>query len=86
MDEIGSSTSSLNRIINFKVLFMVTQFIGAAIIVLTIFLVYTALGGVGWTDLNLRFNLHPLLMTVGMVFLYGNCKRLFTLDDLCTTL
>ena len=62
---------------NFKVLYLVTQLVGATLVVLMISWIKIHLGGFGGsTDPKLEFNWHPLLMTFGMIFLYGNCKFL----------
>ena len=37
-------------------------------------IIFRYLGGLGWTDLGLKFHWHPLLMVFGMIFLYGNCE------------
>ena len=74
MDEIGSAPPQ--RIVNFRILYMITQMVGISIVVLTIALVFGDLGGVAWTmHPKLEFNWHPLLMVFGMIFLYGNCKN-----------
>ena len=33
-----------------------------------------SLGGFAWDGTSKEFNLHPLLMVCGLVFLYGECK------------
>lgn len=39
--------------------------------------VFIYLGGLSWSSTpEIQFNWHPLLMTIGMIYLYGNCKAL----------
>ncbi|XP_061389574.1 plasma membrane ascorbate-dependent reductase CYBRD1-like [Musca vetustissima] len=58
---------------NFKVLYVLTQLCGLTMIVLMGSWVGVHMGGVGGTDNPaLEFNWHPLLMTIGLIFLYGN--------------
>uniref|UniRef100_A0A1A9X0V7 Cytochrome b561 domain-containing protein n=1 Tax=Glossina brevipalpis TaxID=37001 RepID=A0A1A9X0V7_9MUSC len=58
---------------NFKVLFVLTQLIGLTMIVLMGCWIGVHMGGLAGTSYpDLEFNWHPLLMTVGLIFLYGN--------------
>ncbi|XP_011180565.1 plasma membrane ascorbate-dependent reductase CYBRD1 isoform X2 [Zeugodacus cucurbitae] len=58
---------------NFKVLYVVTQLCGLTMIILVGCWVGIHFGGVGGTDNpKLEFNWHPLFMTIGLLFLYGN--------------
>uniref|UniRef100_W8ART3 Cytochrome b reductase 1 n=1 Tax=Ceratitis capitata TaxID=7213 RepID=W8ART3_CERCA len=58
---------------NFKVLYVVTQLCGLTMIILVSCWVGIHLGGVGGTaNPKLEFNWHPLFMTIGLIFLYGN--------------
>ena len=38
------------------------------------------LGGFAWDGFNAQFNLHPLLMTIAMLFINGNGKSVGTID------
>lgn len=58
----------------FRLLYTVVQLIGLTLIVMMAVWVFVFLGGLGWTDPGIQFNWHPLMMTIGMIFLYGNCK------------
>ncbi|XP_018787867.1 PREDICTED: cytochrome b reductase 1 isoform X1 [Bactrocera latifrons] len=58
---------------NFKVLYLVTQLCGLTMIILVSCWVGIHFGGVGGTaNPQLEFNWHPLFMTIGLLFLYGN--------------
>ncbi|XP_034481799.1 cytochrome b reductase 1 isoform X2 [Drosophila innubila] len=60
-------------LINFKVLYVVTQLCGLTMIVLVGTWVGQHLGGLGGSaNPKLEFNWHPLFMTIGFIFLYGN--------------
>lgn len=60
---------------NFKVLYLVTQLCGITLIILIGSWIGIHLGGLGGSSAPaLEFNWHPLLMTIGLIFLYGNCK------------
>lgn len=70
MEEIGSSTRHL---VNFRLLYIISQLVGVVAIVLMICWIGIHLGGFAWTSQpGVQFNWHPLLMTIGMIFLYGN--------------
>lgn len=69
MDEIGESEPK----INFRLLYTITQAIGFLIIVLVLLWIEFYCDGLGWSSsVKLQFNWHPLLMTIGMIFLYAN--------------
>uniref|UniRef100_U5ETM5 Putative non-vertebrate eumetazoan cytochrome b n=1 Tax=Corethrella appendiculata TaxID=1370023 RepID=U5ETM5_9DIPT len=70
MEEIGGPSASLS---NFRILYLITQMVGGAIIILVGSWIGVHLGGLAWTRYpSIQFNWHPLLMVIGMVFLYGN--------------
>ena len=50
------------------------QAVGLLAVILTIHWVNHFKGGVVWgyTELGITFNWHPILMTLGLIFLYGN--------------
>jgi len=63
----------LKRFGGFKPIFITTQIVGIVIVILTG--VYTGYywGGFAWrSNPGIQFNWHPLLMTIGMLYLYGN--------------
>lgn len=63
---------------NFKVLFVLTQLIGLTMIVLMGCWIGVHMGGLaGTSNPSIEFNWHPLLMTIGLIFLYGNGKFSF---------
>ncbi|XP_063703213.1 plasma membrane ascorbate-dependent reductase CYBRD1 isoform X2 [Culicoides brevitarsis] len=69
MEEIGST----RNLVNFRLLYIISQLIGVVIIVLMISWIGIHLNGLAWTATpSVQFNWHPLLMTIGMIFLYGN--------------
>lgn len=72
MDEIGEHPRE--RLVNFRIIYMITQMVGITLIILMISWVSIYLGGVGLSTPQLEFNWHPILMTIGMIYLYGNCK------------
>ncbi|XP_030372365.1 cytochrome b reductase 1 isoform X2 [Scaptodrosophila lebanonensis] len=60
-------------LINFKVLYVVTQLCGLTMIVLVGTWIGEHFGGLAGTDNpKQEFNWHPLFMTIGFIFLYGN--------------
>jgi len=65
---------SQGRYVNFRLLYLITQLVGAAIIILIASWIGLHLGGFSWDYENPKvlFNFHPIFMTIGMVFLYGN--------------
>lgn len=74
MDEIGED-SRHQKLANFRLLYLILQMIGITIIILMFSWVFIFLGGVSWSATpGTQFNWHPLLMTIGMIYLYGNCK------------
>lgn len=63
----------LKRFGGFKPIFITTQIVGIVTIVLTGLFTGYYWGGFAWrSDPGLQFNWHPLLMTIGMIYLYGN--------------
>lgn len=73
MDQIGEpSTQNLE---GFNVLFGITEIFGVLLIILMLVWTTHYEGGFAWTsNPKLQFNWHPLLMTIGLVFLYANGK------------
>jgi len=62
-------------LINFKVLYVLTQLCGLTMIVLVGTWIGQHFGGLGGTsNPGLEFNWHPLFMTIGFIYLYGNCE------------
>lgn len=61
--------------VNFRIIYMVQHMVGITIVVLMGAWVSLFLGGLGIADPKLEFNWHPVLMTIGMVYMYGNCKQ-----------
>lgn len=57
--------------------YIVMQIFGITVVVLIFYWTLVYLGGLGWSSKpQLQFNWHPLLQTIGMIYLYGNCKSL----------
>lgn len=79
MDQIGES-SQRERLEGFDFLFYLTEAVGVLLIVLVGIWVFHFRGGLAWTsNPGLEFNWHPLLMTIGLVFLYANGNSLLLL-------
>lgn len=63
----------LKRISGFNTIFITAQIAGILSIVLTGLFTGHYWGGFAWrSNPGLQFNWHPFLMTIGMVYLYGN--------------
>jgi cytochrome b-561 len=64
------------KLVNFRILYLVTQLIGVFMIIFVALWIGIYLNGFGWDYDNtmVLFNWHPMLMSLGMVFLYGNCE------------
>lgn len=59
----------------FYPLFGITQVVGGLLCILVLVWSIVHRGGFGWSaNPPLQFNWHPLLMTIGMVYLFANCK------------
>lgn len=59
----------------FRILHGISVFLGIMLILLVLIWVFHFRGGVGWNKYPaLEFNWHPLLMVIGFVFLYAQCK------------
>lgn len=81
MDEIGGMTQDLS---NFNILYMITQLIGVSIVILMGSWVGLYLDGLAWTsNPKLQFNWHPIMMSIGMIFLYGNCNNFYYIYKRC---
>jgi len=54
--------------------FLLVEVIGLLAVIMTIYWVNHFKGGVVWgfTDMGIAFNWHPILMTLSLIFLYGN--------------
>ncbi|KAH8274985.1 hypothetical protein KR018_008385 [Drosophila ironensis] len=70
----GSSKPNMDpALINFKVLYVLTQLVGLTMVVLVGTWIGQHFGGLGGTsNPKLEFNWHPLFMTIGFIYLYGN--------------
>lgn len=60
--------------VNFRIIYMIQHMVGVTIIILMCAWVSLFLGGFGTSHPSIEFNWHPVLMTVGMVYMYGNCE------------
>ncbi|KPU77557.1 uncharacterized protein Dana_GF24874, isoform E [Drosophila ananassae] len=71
---LGSNKTNMDpALINFKVLYVLTQLVGLTMIVLVGTWIGQHFGGLGGTsNPKLEFNWHPLFMTIGFIYLYGN--------------
>lgn len=61
-------------------IYLLTQFIGITFVILTIIWAAVYLGLVVETSDIRLFNWHPILMGLGMIYIYGNCKFYFLLN------
>ncbi|KAH8365616.1 hypothetical protein KR093_002738 [Drosophila rubida] len=70
----GNNKSTMDpALINFKVLYVLTQLCGLTMIVLVGTWIGQHYGGLGGSsNPKLEFNWHPLFMTIGFIYLYGN--------------
>lgn len=62
-------------LINFQKLFVLTQLCGLVMILLMVIWIYQHLGGLSLNQdqhPNQHFNWHPLFMTIGFIYLYGD--------------
>ncbi|KAK0175777.1 hypothetical protein PV327_009500 [Microctonus hyperodae] len=77
----ASLTPITQKLEGFKFLLGLTEIVGIFLVILMIIWVTNFRGGFSWSDPNYVFNWHPVLMTIGLVFLYANgmliyrCKR-----------
>lgn len=71
-DEIGSSPDP-RALAKFTMGFIAVQVIGLIMVILVGTWMGNYRGGYGW-DVSTVFNYHPLFMTIGMIFLYGDGK------------
>jgi len=73
MEPIGSDRDETQRLSTFRFLYMIVQLIGLALIVSVSCWIFIFMGGLSWSSTpSIQFNWHPLLMTIGMIYLYGN--------------
>ncbi|KAI3388589.1 hypothetical protein SNEBB_003802 [Seison nebaliae] len=62
----------------FSILVVIAEVFGSLAIVLVSFWIWKYRGGLaGRSDLTREFNYHPLFMTIGLIFFYGNSILLF---------
>lgn len=77
MDETGGHQPVRDlhtTMVNFRIIYMIQHMVGVTIIILMCAWVSLFLGGFGTSHPSIEFNWHPVLMTIGMVYMYGNCK------------
>ncbi|XP_062550116.1 transmembrane ascorbate-dependent reductase CYB561-like [Armigeres subalbatus] len=57
---------------NFNIIYWITQLVGLAVVIMTGCWVGVHQGGVAWNEQpSIQFNWHSLLMTIGLIYLYG---------------
>lgn len=78
MEAIGDSVQG-QKLVNFRIFYLITQMVGITIIILMGAWISLFLGGFGWSTPSIEFNWHPMLMTIGMIYLFGNCKQALNL-------
>ncbi|XP_015594213.1 cytochrome b reductase 1 isoform X2 [Cephus cinctus] len=77
MDQVGETVQNQN-LKGFNLFLVITELVGALLILLVIIWTWYFRGGFAWTsDSGLQFNWHPLLMTIGLVFLYANAMLIY---------
>lgn len=73
MDQITESQTQSQSLEGFIPLLGLTEALGALLVILVLVWTTYFRGGFAWTSTpSLEFNWHPLLMTIGLVFLYAN--------------
>ena len=61
----------------FLQLFFSLQAVGTLLLALVLIWILNYCGNLGWSDHDERFNWHPLLLVLGMVYLSGNSLLIF---------
>lgn len=61
----------------FLKLYLALQICGMMMIGLAIIWIVKYNGGFSWSDIDLRFNFHPILMVLGMIYFSGNSLLAF---------
>lgn len=70
-DEIGSGPSDHTDLAHLTIGIIIAQVVGLAMVILGGIWMGKYHNGYGW-DVSTVFNYHPLFMTIGMIFLYGD--------------
>jgi cytochrome b-561 len=73
-DEIGSVPSDSTDLAHLTIGIIIAQIIGLIMVILVGVWMGVYRNGYGW-DVSTVFNYHPLFMTIGMIFLYGDGKN-----------
>lgn len=66
------------KLASFRLLYLIAQMVGVTVLILMTSWIYLYLGGLGFSDPSIEFNWHPILMTIGMIYLYGNSESLIS--------
>ncbi|XP_072158534.1 transmembrane ascorbate-dependent reductase CYB561 isoform X2 [Bemisia tabaci] len=67
------TSMSLEDLRGFRILLTCAQVVGGILVLLVAIWTISYRGGFAWrSNPGLEFNWHPLLMTIGMIYLYGN--------------
>jgi cytochrome b-561 len=78
-NEIGDNYPDSTQLAHFTIGIIAAQIVGLVMVILSGTWMGSYRGGFGW-DAKIVFNYHPLFMTIGMIFLYGDGKKtLFSL-------
>ena len=74
-DEIGSNADPTS-FAKFTIGIIISQVVGLVMVILVGSWMSNYRGGYGW-DISVVFNYHPLFMTIGMIYLYGDGSFFF---------
>ncbi|KAG7212564.1 hypothetical protein KM043_012865 [Ampulex compressa] len=77
MDQVEPAPQA-QHLEGFKFLLIITEIVGAVLVILVAIWTSHYRGGFAWTsNIDLQFNWHPMLMILGLVFLYANAMLIY---------
>lgn len=77
----SSSHLTMRAALLFTLLVILAEILGLVLVALMVVLTSKYFGGYAWDGSEKQFNLHPILMTAGFLFFYGNCE--YQQEGLC---